>query len=183
MKARPTEYKGVRFRSKSEAVFARYLDLWLEADQGVSPRPNRRSGIVSRGGGGFEYEPITMVNGWHPDFMLWRTMLPSGDGSRFYSNIPKTEIEFIEYKPSRPTKTYCEEWLQKVGQWIDLSIENESEFHYWTGFAIFFGSPFSSAERGVIRFEKTFFYDFPIDWVDEYPSLMDYRFDLAMELV
>ena len=49
LKARPTEYKGVRFRSKSEAVFARCLDL--------SPRC-----------GGWTYEPEGYRHPW--DFCI-----------------------------------------------------------------------------------------------------------------
>lgn len=50
LKARPTEYEGVVFRSKSEAMFARLLDM-MNSD--------------------WAYEPDYMaVDGWLPDFVI-----------------------------------------------------------------------------------------------------------------
>lgn len=86
IQARPTEYEGIRFRSKSEAIFARCLSL---------------DGFY------WEYEPETWrigygtKGGWTPDF--WAV-----------SNIhKKIHSLVIEYKPGPPTNTYIEELAKR----------------------------------------------------------------------
>ena len=91
LKPRPTEYKGVRYRSKSEACVA----CWLENE-------------IERGKlHGFCYEPKEFAVGrWVPDFMAWE-VLSTGDelGLKYV---------LIEYKPRVPTKTYFEELSSRV---------------------------------------------------------------------
>lgn len=84
LEARPTEYAGVVFRSKSEAVLARALDLHPEC------------------GGNWVYEPemFKTSDGWKPDFYF---RLGTSDG--IWSGI-------IEYKPSAPTETYVKRLKQ-----------------------------------------------------------------------
>lgn len=81
--ARPTEYLGIVFRSKSEAVLARALKLvgWF-----------------------WEYEPVGFqVGGWIPDFWAVAPMQSPGvRGWRLVSAI-------IEYKPREVTPTYLSE--------------------------------------------------------------------------
>lgn len=72
----PTEYDGVRFRSKGEAIFARALSL---------------NQIL------WEYEPkrIVTLDNWTPDFLaVWRRKNKT------------LVICLIEYKPSTPTDSY-----------------------------------------------------------------------------
>lgn len=84
MEARKTEYKGIVFRSKSEAVFARALDL---------------------GGWVWEYEPdrFRSTDGWVPDF--WVVRIKMKDQSIFSC--------LIELKPCDPTETYKTELLNR----------------------------------------------------------------------
>lgn len=84
----PTEYKGVTFRSKSEAIFARHLD---------------NIGMI------WEYEPLRFQvdGGWTPDFWAVR-LQPAERSSEFFS--PQCIHSFIiEYKPAMVTPTYLEE--------------------------------------------------------------------------
>ena len=180
MKARPTEYKGIRFRSKSEAVFARYLDLLLDVNAMVDAgEAASRGNMLSRGCGGFEYEPTTLVDGWHPDFMFWFMRAPRKMFvNNFCSNVPIFELNFYEYKPTRPTQTYVTEWFKNAALWKQLAADESFEYAIRTCFAIYYGSPFSDCERGIIRFEPSVYTE-PTDWVSEFPELMEYRFDLA----
>lgn len=74
----PTEYMGVRFRSKSEAIFARSLDL---------------NQIL------WEYEPKewTTMDLWRPDFK-----------ASWCHQQHKIAFALIEYKPRNVTNTYLE---------------------------------------------------------------------------
>lgn len=176
MKARPTEYKGIRFRSKSEAVFARYLDLCIEGYGGLG-------GALAS----FDYEPETLIDGWNPDFLTWRVRRPMGGKCEFRRTVPFLFMTFIEYKPSRPTKTYIAEWAEHVAAWSTMSSILESDaLALTTTFYIFYGSVFSSAERGVVKVESDgkFVDDTHDDWlVDFEEELLAYRFDLEQEMV
>lgn len=80
-KPTPTEYRGVRYRSRHEASFALLLDMQ---------------------GNNFMYEPAEFrVNAWTPDFVTWRTAghVPGLQFPRF---------TVIELKPVRPTLTYAQ---------------------------------------------------------------------------
>jgi hypothetical protein len=79
----PTEYKGVRYDSKSEAIFARVLD--------VAQRCVRLVG-----------HPSGYLHRWD---MLAEVVPDSGDGPPY--------VVLVEYKPCRPTETYCEN-LQRI---------------------------------------------------------------------
>jgi hypothetical protein len=100
LKARPTEYKGVVYRSRSEAMFAR----WLELD------------VAERELDGFCYEPQDFeVGGWVPDFMCWRVQKRN--------NKLSIDPVFIEYKPEIPTGTYLAELAGKAEKLWELSCE------------------------------------------------------------
>lgn len=184
MKARPTEYKGIRFRSKSEAVFARYLDLTLDelAETGTA------ANVASGSRGGFRYEPKTHIDGWNPDFLMWQVDLPHErfEGGNFFSSIPRLNETYIEYKPSRPTDTYVNEWFDYVSKWKDVARNNSPERWWRSDFRIYYGSVFSSADRGVLQTNPVgeIFDDKQNDWVagleDE---LKSYRFDLQQQAV
>ena len=104
-KPTPTEYRGVRFRSKSEAIFAALLDT-----------------------AGFEdwlYEPHFLeVSGYTPDFCV-----------PLVSDHNDLALVIIEYKPAATTATYrnlltehCIEMRRKVGLECDYFIVNGSMF-------------------------------------------------------
>ena len=76
LEATPTEYKGIRFRSKSEAIFARALDLTPDLL--------------------WEYEPVETESGWKPDFRV----------DDYFGPDHTVLSSLVEYKPSRPTDTY-----------------------------------------------------------------------------
>jgi len=82
MKARPTEYENVVYRSKFEAQFAAYMNT---------------DGVISYD---FEYEPDWLqVDDYVPDFgVTWK-------------GVRSIYIDVIEVKPSRPTETYIKEFV------------------------------------------------------------------------
>lgn len=92
----PTEYVGITFRSKSEAIFARALDLM---------------------GFWWEYEPEPFQTGdlWIPDFLV-----VSQQARR------KIGLWLFEYKPSAPTNAYMGQMRNRAielnpfmrGMWI-----------------------------------------------------------------
>jgi hypothetical protein len=178
MKPTPTDYKGVRYRSKSEAVFARYLDLWLEEDSGIKGAMNNDSRV---GIGGFQYEPEPPIGNWNPDFIVWRVFPPRKPrlSTCLLNTMPFLDSEYIEYKPALPAISYLEEWSRKIKQ-VRRLIKTGQYFshHISTRFSVFYGSPFSDRDRGriVFGFNKVSHEEY--DWVDYFPSLMDYRFDL-----
>jgi len=119
-KAIPTEYQGVVFKSKSEAIFAHNLTL---------------GGIL------WEYEPEYWVidDGWCPDFLVsmrWRAA---------QNHPPRVGIAIIEYKPCEPTLSYLDNLGQKYVQIAEeglslcrfhlaygSSFEPEKERGIWT---------------------------------------------------
>lgn len=96
MKVRPTEYKGIRFDSKSEAVFARTLDL---------------------SGHQWIYHPAAHC-GHEWDFLVFRKPIQWEQwafvgGHRYISPFEAVSTPgavLVEYKPSEPTMTYVD-WL------------------------------------------------------------------------
>lgn len=125
-KAIPTEYRGVRFDSKSEAVFARMLDL---------------SGIP------WEKTHPILHDGHSWDFLVWTKetnwagFCENGyrDGDPVEGDVKSFECpEFnyspvlIELKPSMPTSTY----MQNISRRSDDRLCCESRIVVW-------GNPFS----------------------------------------
>jgi hypothetical protein len=173
---RPTEYAGVRFKSKSEAVFARSLDLagikWL-------------------------YEPFAQIQnppGGHSwDFLLFATAIKAGmatwnehkfhvPGATFY----ESDSWFVEFKPARPNDTYLLELGERT-----FGSEGGS---YLGNFAVIYGSPWeSTAYRAfplLFRAKPCWFEDPSAAGVlrfiaqeTSYASAkaMQYRFDIAKE--
>jgi hypothetical protein len=90
-KARPTEYAGVVFKSKSEAQVALYLDLRL------SQQKKMRSA--------FRYEPSFLkVDDYVPDFLLHFLEPVHGQ-----PHVMESSWKIVEYKPSQVTETYRDE--------------------------------------------------------------------------
>jgi hypothetical protein len=95
--ARPTEYKGVVYKSKCEAMFARFLELEAEA--------YNIKRITA-----YEPEFSRMPDGWVADFHV---------GDVFVGHDGHVEVhqKLIEYKPSRPTDTYIAEFFER-SDWL-----------------------------------------------------------------
>jgi len=153
-----TEYKGVVYRSKSEAMFARWIEL-------------------SRKDCRFIYEPKLGVDGWRPDFLLngpcW---LCDERGGTVFINC-----EVIEYKPAFPTKSYLESWFSKAKEWFEKYSNKNGIFYFSLSASVYYGSPFSDLRRGCFYLGK----DWREVWHDNHDWLSYYlnavkstRFDL-----
>lgn len=189
MKPTQTEYKGVVYRSKCEAMFARYLDLRLIGKVAKLQEFYRNDGssVTLQGSSGFVYEPYTSIEGWNPDFLVWRD---------FGFLLPVRLFEWVEYKPSRPTDAYVKRFAKHCLQWHSPSdgeklIPNDCEFH------IYYGNPYTYPKSPSSGFaiepkeydgkniESVILSDGDVDnrevndWLDNFvDDLMDYRFDL-----
>lgn len=174
--ARPTEYKGIVYRSKSEAMFARYLELssydWIASREGGFPATV-----------GFHYEPEYLdVNGWRPDFLVFYTSLPCEISRNARARIgkkysaPETICHIVEYKPSRPTKTYVSEFIARCN--CIFSNAYSDMLAYGAYAAIYYGSIFEP-ERGVIAIIDDEGEDEGFDWLAKYEDQVKAtRFDL-----
>lgn len=170
--ATPTEYKGVRYRSKSEAMFAMYLDIESQS---------RVGGHIAAAG--FIYEPPGFNAGdYQVDFMRWSTSVPEAwslDGVLRRPAISFSDYDLIEYKPKRPTKTYVKNAVARYGE-IMANLERLG-FRYvvdYTSFYIYFGSPYvSEKETGCIDFS---YGGCELEsWLEPYrDQIRNHRFDL-----
>jgi len=95
----PTEYKGVVFRSKSEAVFARAIDIVNEWWDG---RPKAPGTVLRPTRFSWMYEPKAHSHDW--DFEIVDR----------HCQYCGARILLIEYKPSMPTMTYVNNLIAKV---------------------------------------------------------------------
>ena len=177
MKATPTEYKGVVYRSKSEAQFALWLH-WVHQgfDQHILNADDRKHKMTQDGCTGFEYEP-KLPGEFQCDFMTWRTAFRSG------FVFPKLLFCFIEYKPTRPTETYIKNWLKKANtcrQSIALSREVSGVFE----FRIYYGSAYSQDGGIITLLSDGSSQERKSNWCENIRGYMlGYRFDLPKELV
>jgi hypothetical protein len=122
-RAVPTEYKGVTYRSKSEAMFA----VWLEMSCNRDGHPY---GII--------YEPgyFKTDDGWIPDFLTWQVV--------HLDNKPEIRNVIYEYKPAKPTKTYIELFIKRSKQ-----IHERFGGDYNLGVILMYGSVYGQ-DRGYI---------------------------------
>lgn len=94
LEARSTGYKGILFRSKSEAIFARCMDLYSES------HPTDKLY--------WEYEPQVECAGVSKGlFDFYISIVTSGKFST-------AQAFYFEYKPSEPTKAYKDEFALKA---------------------------------------------------------------------
>lgn len=123
IEAIPTEYGGVVFKSKTEAVIARAFDL-------VSIRTNGHAVCC------WEYEPAwaKTSDGWVPDFFVM-----------FMDRSPKREPFVIRYlaevKPSEPTGAYMDSLIKKFLS-IDCGVVDIARL-------CIVGSPFTNEKRYI----------------------------------
>tara|TARA_R110000868_G_C10936758_1_gene766747 strand:+ start:262 stop:846 length:585 start_codon:yes stop_codon:yes gene_type:complete len=149
MKSTKTEYQGVVFDSKSEAIFARAMDLdscrWL-----YHPKPHN----------GHEWDFIVQP---FPSFGSHELRV----GDNFYSYLEYTPqpLILVEYKPKRPTDTYILNLQESlVGSPIDGMIV--------------YGDPFSGEEYTEIVFGSRRNSRNKILRIYNIQQAMAYRFDL-----
>lgn len=185
-KATPTEYKGIRYRSKCEAMFAK----WLELDTEERTRLSSHQGSFFEdksfgcGQGGFLYEPEGFcIEGWTPDFIRWNTM------TTFVYEwfVPVNFCTIIEYKPSRPTDAYVEKFAKRC-QSLLLKMDNEglSDFSSRVNCQLFYGSTYNN-DRGIVYVHHVgvdfkFFIEWSknFDWLANYEeAIKETRFDLC----
>lgn len=134
-KPRPTEYKGHRYDSKSEAIFARFLDL-------VSKRHLQSDTTIEGDYFHLNQRPDVLHLADHKwdvceDFV--------SRGSKPYAG----ERALYEYKPKQPTETYISDLRQKTLNW-------SKAFSNLTGnssivlirFVLVWGNPFDLAKQG-----------------------------------
>jgi hypothetical protein len=96
LRAIPTEYRGVTYRSKSEAMFAVFLSYYLEA------RLRDRRYIAA----GLEYEPAWSKVGDYVFDFCFHIVRPSESGV-VYSRA------LIEYKPKFTTASYQNRFVNR----------------------------------------------------------------------
>lgn len=109
MKARPTEYRGICFRSKSEARLALLFDhLKLH----------------------WFYEPksLTLDNGYVPDFAILDLYVYDRDEDVQLNASTLPELKIIEYKPSRPTNTYIVELEARFSEIANRIVFKDTGF-------------------------------------------------------
>lgn len=150
MEARPTEYKGVLYRSKSEAMFARWLDLSSKSQ--------------------FFYEPIGFPK--CVDFLAIEhaaEMIP-------YGIVLQPSYAAIQYKPSRPTRAYVAEMDREK----DAIFQACEDIHPGQSLCcLMYGSVWSDS-RGMFIFRSGEHpHEVTDDWLEPCRlAVMDYRYDL-----
>jgi hypothetical protein len=183
-RATKTEYKGIVYRSKCEAMFARYLELSIEdcvslADHGG---PFFVENAMGHDIGGFIYEPKGFcIDGWTPDFISWQTNCSSHPRILSGFQIPINSYQVIEYKPSKPTLTYVEKFMRRAELLHDLTLAICPEFTCRCSFELYYGSVYTErsgkfdAESGLDGFDDSDRYD----WIANYAeAILETRFDL-----
>lgn len=159
-RAIPTEYKGIRFRSKSEACFAKYLDHYQK-------RPRHAPMIWE-----YEPQPLTLEDGYTPDFRL------------IWAMRSHLECSLIEYKPAMPTETYAIAVLTKLNI---LANSVAMECGAWIVCGSFWDNSESMKARhicldgGELRVNDGWLSDGSDEWLLR-QQIAQTRFDLASEL-
>lgn len=180
-KAKPTEYKGVCYRSKSEAMFARWMELRAEdaASYYSFGRPGF-SGVWGDMQSGFSYEPggAFDVDGWRPDFLFWSVQYETHCGGY----TPLIYYRLLEYKPAMPTDTYLDAFARRYVR-ICEQLRGGGDRGLLPNLfypKVYFGSVFNES-RGVLSLNGDFGWDLSSeDWL--YPFEDDVkatRFDLV----
>jgi hypothetical protein len=173
LKARPTEYKGVVYRSKSEALFARWLELREEVT-------------------GFVYEPDFPLEEWSPDFLFWSIRKPSGYAfleklvacyDKIESvnwSLPSLSLVYVEYKPAMPTQTYLDRWVKVCDCYTTYIARNSNFFPDDFRFELYVGGFYNTAVKIIA--EPGDYHEDEFIWLtDEDRELcLDTRFDLEV---
>lgn len=167
LKAVPTEYRGVRFRSKCEAQFA----LWLDTVRKM--RIERRNpSSMSIWEGVWRYEPkLDYLEGFSCDFEL--SWIEESRGVLCHKS------HFVEYKPTLPTKTYCDEFFRKGISAMQKAHDKTRSGDLYRSFSlsIQFGSVYCDpSERGSVSANGEVSW---CDWIGVLSlGISSHRFDL-----
>jgi hypothetical protein len=157
MDAKPTEYKGTVYKSKSEAQLALMFDLSINEKKDTSH-------------GVFVYEPerFKTKDNYIPDFLRITTY------SDFFVCI---HMELIEYKPVMPNKTYVK-YLEK--QFAEIA--NDDKHNFIDSYLLYYGTVYNKDVCAMIfnKSECKFNdWSFPVQWMNQfYAECFKYRFDL-----
>lgn len=170
LKAVPTEYRGIRYRSKSEAMFARWLEL------NGSSLAIGRCGLVLASG--FDYEPYGLAvddtdnqgRAWLVDFLYWNVVSNINDTATY---VPIIHYSLIEYKPSRQTQTYLNS-LGKKFEWL----KQHNAYLVSSRFYCFYGSVFNES-RDILTYKEGAWSSSGVDWLaGSEDDILSIRFDL-----
>ena len=144
-RAIPTEYKGILYRSKSEAMFARYLELSTSCNDYFEAY---KEGNVFGRGAGFIYKPRGIcTDHWHADFLTWELSPLSGI---LGTQVPVAHYEIIDYKPDVPTKAFLKRFQNNATEISRVFVERGAEeFAYRSSWSVYFGSVYTK-KRGVL---------------------------------
>lgn len=161
LEARPTEYRGVVYRSKCEAMFARWLEL--KCTEEGDP-----FGII--------YEPTNYatLDGWVPDFLVWSV-------ENVDVGMPQLRRILYEYKPSRPTETYLQTYHKRTAE---LQASYASCCGPGVSHQLIYGSVYTK-DRGR-AFGNATWLDYqklnPLDWIGDFErAIKETRFDLEVQ--
>jgi len=186
LRARPTEYRGIVYESKCEAMFARWLELeaieWAEILQWreANCQDHIRNTFGGNASWGVIYHPINLtINNWPPDFLAWHCY-PIGHVSTNYGGlqVPASSQDIIEYKPSRPTATYCNTFLKNCIELRDRVAAYDPSLEGRTSFRLYYGSVFNN-DRGMFHLCCDRLIHDDDDWLESHEeAIKETRFDL-----
>lgn len=173
LEAVPTEYKGVVYRSKCEAMFARWIELEM---------------IGVRNYDHFEYEPKYLeVEGWVPDFCVLQFLKKHLSFSDDYPDFfPRVDFQLIEYKPSKPTKSYLKQFGHRCETLMEsLVLQHGSSMRYRLDFSLYYGSLWTEKSDVItvvqMTEDKWFFNEEEFDWLALHAdAIRKTRFDLEV---
>ena len=158
LQAQLTEYNGIVYRSKSEAMFAR----WLELEQF-----------------NFYYEPEFLeVDAYVPDFLTWRFVPGS---------LASVQMGVIEYKPRMPTSAYIEKWYSRsirvLGRLAGIGYKHKSPEFVTVRSFLFWGNAFEPETGEFVWDVEMDAYEPRGSWLDLYRNhrndILTTRFDLV----
>jgi hypothetical protein len=156
--------------------------LWIDLDSNFGDEhkyfPLARDCFVNAGSRHpWAYEPkLDFMDGFACDFQILMVQFA-------LSGRPVIVHGFVEYKPSRPTKTYCERYFKRyknamvfcdtTGK-MDVSRSSVASIYYGSVFSEDRGR-FSLTNNGLISHQD-------YDWIgDHQREIQEYRFDLAVQ--
>ena len=157
MQAKPTEYRGTRYRSKSEAIFARCLD-------------------TSTAVAVWEYEPVATVAGGTLAVHPWDFLVETYSEFVAHGRM----VLAIEYKPYEPAPAYIEPLRERYLGELSKCKEAGS-FSQMLPAALVWGSPFNGPPPGIENNGNPYvLFPFAVD--DPGPRLFDDNCDIAKVL-
>lgn len=173
---RPTEYRGILFDSKSEAQFARFLELRHE-DTASSFSCDGEQFIANTFGnmlGGFTYHPELFRQGdYVPDFLRWH--VACGE-----TGMVAINYELIECKPSEPTKVYIKEFFGRS----DFFFEKAKLLYGERGadrltVSIYFGNSWNESRGRYMKSISNRITEDRWDWLQPFEErVCSFRYDL-----